>query len=507
MVSYSGRLLGVVATTLLATMATLLWFQRSDAEAPQPEQSDTAPTAGSDGHTLVDVASPPSPPPRPILADVRRVPIATSGVFGVVLDDRGQPLPRLAVVLRGVDGGWLDQMSVRSDDAGRFAFPRATGEFTLGIDSDVPIETHLEIADGERREVVLRATTPCVLVHGRVTKHGRPMPRRSIHVLSPDALASPDGRLTTTDDDGAFVLLLRPGEHHLYVTASQPGNDWSSPPHATLRLTAAEPRVHQDLALSGIAVVALVTCNGVPVAGEPVVLGATRSSAPPVTTKSDGDGYAVFDDLAAGHYELASRSTFYRPPPPLLVFAADPAPVVPLQLIPGGQLRVRFEYRDGSPVSELAPECATFEIAGTTLHPELHRFNGLPGIGLLFVSTPAGEGILRSRDWLAGGRRHFAPFEPVVIAFSVTPGRFTPVRAIVDRRPLLRVRPVDAAGRSIAAEVRVFAGDELLGSTAQPGFAARVPRGGYRVQVTHGDHHQEQEVLVPGDLDLPIVMQ
>ncbi|MBL8731553.1 MAG: carboxypeptidase regulatory-like domain-containing protein [Planctomycetes bacterium] len=497
----------VVATILLATVATLLWLGGSDAEAPPAVRPHTDPAAGSGWDTLVDVSPGPSTPPRPIPADVRRVPVATSGVFGVVLDDRGQPLPGLRVEWRGVDGGWLDQMSVRSDSDGRFAFPRATGEFSLHVDSDVPIDTHLESAGDERREVVLRATTPCVLVHGRVTKHGRPVPRRSIRVLSPDALASADGRRTTTDDDGVFALLLPPGEHRLYVTTPQPEPNWSRPPHATLQLTAAEPRVNQDLALSGVGVVAMVTCDGVPVAGEPVVLCATRTTAPPITAKSDGDGYAVFDDLTAGHYELASQSAFYRPPPPRLVFAADPAPVVPLQLIPGGQLRVRFESSDGLPVSELAPECATFEIAGITLRPELHRYNGLPGTGLLFTNTPAGEGILRSQDWLADGRRHFAPFEPVVIAFSVAPGRFTPVRAFVDRRPLLRVRPVDAAGHGITAEVLVFAGGELLGSTTQPGFAARVPRGSYRVQVKRGDHHQEEEVLVSGDLDLPIVVQ
>ncbi|MEZ6037278.1 MAG: carboxypeptidase-like regulatory domain-containing protein [Planctomycetota bacterium] len=476
----------LLALTLVVT-GSWLWQTREPGLPLAPPPAGATATSPPTAAEAAPAASAPHGD-----APVGRQAIAAAGVFGVALDFAGQPLPEVQVYLLAVGRPAHERLLTRADREGRFAFADADGELLCGMHNHLQFEQPVSLAHGERRDIELRATEPCVLLTGRLLRGGHPVAGRHVRVTGADAAGDVD-HTDVSDDDGAFRHLLRPGDYRM--TAAGPptevrfelkGNEvWSTvdgepTADASLRLGPTPTRVSRDLALpTGSLDVRLQAPTG---AIEAVVVTVTDAAAPRRAWTRRGGG--MFLELAPGDYDVAVSSPLFVATPPQRVTIGVAPQRLDVVLQPAGSLLVKVHWRD-----ELieAPNGS-----GLVLRHGGERFFGQPHRGGMwryeghrFSSLPPGRHLLSCEDTVTtAGVRHaaFEPFGP--IALDVVAGETSEHAVELRPRAMLHFLVI-RDNEAFATEITVVgATGPLAPLESDPGaWHGFVPPGDYEVRI------------------------
>lgn len=160
-------------------------------------------------------APPPPPPAKPSPVETPPpVAVAPTSVDLVLLDERGQPLPRAKVVVSQGDA----EVPLVESEPGHYRLEDAKpGKARLRVTADgfKPFEREVELGAGQAVRVDARAEAalPAAQVRGLVRSfRGKPL-AASIHV-------EPGGLEAKTDNEGFFQLDVPPGEYEVVIEAA-----------------------------------------------------------------------------------------------------------------------------------------------------------------------------------------------------------------------------------------------------------------------------------------------
>lgn len=495
-----------MAAAVLTATAVGIWLATRGAvdPGPAPAPAAQAPAGGGPGPGADPVRADGAVPERPgerseALPPVRTPSPATlpaQGLRGVVLDDRGQPLPGCDVHL--VDSVGNEPLALPMLQRQRHAYgpvastkTAADGTFALGLpvvqdklyELYVLSEDHaterlggLRLLAGQWHDLDPIRLDPGALLRGRVTVAGRediPVPQAVVTVEIGSAFADaalralPGGQHPPTahvDATGAYELRHVASRGSLRVIASAPG--FARVIRSNVQLTSAEP-VIVDFGLSpGHAVSGLVVDDrGQPIAGARIEVWPRRQGDEPSFAASDDDGRFVVPGLSPGSYRLrvGARGFEQHDEPEIASDRAD----LHIVLAARSRLRVRVTGPGGDvlrryqlTLRRVFPEQG-HQLAAVLDVPEQRvQLDGLTDHALvddvpvgLFVCQIDAEGYATTRSSVIDNSR--APGAPA------TP-RMLEVDVVMSRGAALRGVVLDEAGRPLAGAQVVTHGDGAI---------------------------------------------
>ncbi|MFW6050544.1 MAG: carboxypeptidase regulatory-like domain-containing protein [Myxococcota bacterium] len=353
------------STTLLAPAGEL-----GGSLAPEPSALEVAFVTGSDGRFAIEGVPPGHlqiiarhPDHAPGVTRPRRLVPGGSieelevvlpeggAIEGRVLDERGQPVPRVPVQMR-MEGEPGPRLAVSGED-GTFRFAGARGTVVLAaLPEGQPVgRLRTEVGGGQRREVELRLPGRSETLRGRtVDDRGFPVAdvQVTVEALRPDA---PVERTTRSADDGTFEVARLPGPPYRLTTRHFD--------HAPTRLD----RIDAETATGEVQVTlrpgtevrgrVLDGFDDVALGGAEVALRAGDRTVHETLTNNAGEFY--FRRVPQGNYEVfmkhddfaeASRTVALKRSPRGL----EPVDVGDVELEPGGTVSGQVTDRHGDPV-------------------------------------------------------------------------------------------------------------------------------------------------------------
>jgi hypothetical protein len=161
-------------------------------------------------------AAPPPPPPKPVAVVPPPPPQPTTVPVEIALtDDEGQPVVDATVTLE-IDG---QTHPLQGDGNGNYKLEKAPigkgqGKLRATGDGMQPVERDVKLDGGAPVKLAAQAPValPSAQVRGLVRSfQGKP--------LKAKILVQPSGKEVTTDDSGAFVIDVEPGEYEVVIEA------------------------------------------------------------------------------------------------------------------------------------------------------------------------------------------------------------------------------------------------------------------------------------------------
>lgn len=240
--------------------------------------------------------------------------VGPATITGLVIDDRGEPVPEFEVVAQPAESGVRAERASFTSDEGRFSFARiGTGEWTLEARAEHMIPAGgVEVAlPGEAGELTLRLDRAAT-VTGRVTDpSGAPVAGADVRVEE-----SSGGRggwggdrarfRARSGEDGAFLLEdLPPTTTTLVVRAE----GWADSAPVTFDLAPAEQRDGVALALreGGRVVGAVYDPAGDPLANQRVTYGSNAMGfGSRGETRTGADGSFAFERVTPGTWTVSA---------------------------------------------------------------------------------------------------------------------------------------------------------------------------------------------------------
>ena len=502
-----------LAVLLLVAVATLALALADGERRPAGEPAaDTEPATPTPASRASSVGAPTTTQPtQPAQRDEAR----TAGLFGVVLDYEGHAIERLLVRLVPPGGGDNEAVTTWTDADGAFAFARVHGRLRVHTYNRLSFSQLVEIAPGERRDVVLRADEPCVLLHGTLLRGGEPMVDRSVYIAGTDREGDVEHE-SPTDEHGYFHHLLRPGTYELSVAGPPTAIAWSikgnevwvetagdSVAHERIVLTAVPRRVRRDIHLCRAGIdVRVRTPAGKPAADVLLTLAAATDGSRTRSRRTDEHGRTRFDELPAGEWHLRGTSPMHLPSDPraVTVRAGDALIPVSLTMTPAGSLLFK-PMHDDELLDPISIETIELHLQGGTVMPgKRHEGSAWIHLGTMFRPVPVGQHQLRCEDRMqADGSVLLAPFEPLAPRpVTIAPGEPATLSLPVERRPMLWIYAHRGAGVAEDARITVRSPTARLRSyPSSPGvWCSAVPPGDYTVHVHCRDNDYEQRVAV-----------
>lgn len=258
---------------------------------PPTESSDQSDTAADDKGAIRGIVKD-ARTYQPIEGAVAEVGVSTSGGFGF---------------------GQVTNISTTTDEQGEFLLEAIVpGEHRVDVHHDDYVHT-----TSERARVYARAVTPPVQIlmkeagkiQGKVTKNGKPSSKATINVFKSDSRTL--AKREETDETGHYMITgIEEGAHQIGVTVTAPhGNDSMVSEVQVVRGKTVTKDF--DIWVGSGAVEGYVMAEGSPVAEvrmyviphNPAVGGRSERS-----TKTDGKGYYLLDELDAGDYDLSAQA-------------------------------------------------------------------------------------------------------------------------------------------------------------------------------------------------------
>lgn len=550
---------GAVLAAAFAGMVVvaLVLVLRRGGEDPTVLETASASAGRGDRDVVAAVAAPADPATAPA---VERRESGCARVLVLVCDSVGHPLRELDVALQrtggqiprrrtpilapsGVGGGLpalnplpelLEPFPIRpgrTNEEGRCAFDDVVpGEYRASAVCGVPAEAHVVVPDSGEVEVELRFPGDLVLVEVAVlAPSGTPPP--AVTIRGGSLVEEP---IAHCGSDGIQRLLLAPGEWTA-VAWNQPGVEGAAPPpvrpgrpkstscivaRRPFHVAAGAPRVRVELPVPDLRVhVALDDGTAGPVRGLEFVLSrpADEDSEAIEIVGFARDGRSTgFGELGLGRWTVRARAPELVPGPPEIVeFGPASGPVsVSLRGTPGGVVRLVARDARGPllvpPGTRLWLSTTAGEVVGADL--ETGRSGGRLDGSYGFAGVPCGRNGLRCEDPAGAGAVTFLPFRaPLEVPIDVVPGDHNRVELQLERRGLVTLRAVDAAGRDdftlISLEVRD--GERLVRSNdPKPArFRSPMPPGDYLVTVQRRDQPTRTHRLLVGTGDVEMLLR
>lgn len=314
-------------------------------EAPSPASAAAPPKA-----VLTSAASLEPAEPAAVTEEHRGV------VMGVVLLPTGLPASGATVRYAWepnsrevpVDGMTAHSSEpIKTDENGLFAFarvPRGRIGVTATHDEGLVSEQVTVDSRGLRHDLTLVLKGGETITGVVVTREGQGIAGARIVPLQQDGqdLRSYEskGREVISDQDGNFAMPhLRRGQWTLRAVAEGFGAEMAGPFETG-------PALARILLTPGVELAcrAVLTSDQTPIEGVEVALKYQDQQTAFMTTKSDGQGAALFGALGKGNYTLDVKHPRYALAGPPVSVGIDPARKVPpltLELVEGGQIRGR----------------------------------------------------------------------------------------------------------------------------------------------------------------------
>lgn len=436
------------------------------------------------------------------------------GLFGQVLDHRGEGLAGLRIRLIPLAAQDDQAEWTQTDEHGHFVFANVHGTLECSLWSYLRITKVVTLAPGEHQTIALQVEEPCVLVTGTIHAGVRPVTDRTVGVHGKDHLGEVNHD-EHTDQDGVYRHLLRPGSYTISVVGPPTSIAWNmkgttiwaetateTMAQEPLELSAALPRVQRNFLLPGARVrVALQTPDNQPIGDASVTIRSDEDQAKTWSRRTDeGDGIITFEELPAGRWSIIASHEMHLTTEPRMVVtrANDGLQTVTMHMVPAGSARVKMmqggDLREPLNAGQLELHIAGQKpIRGSRAEASMWTYNGTQ-----FDAVPVGTHELHCEDQrLADGSIQFAPIEPIAPhAILIEAGKTTETEIWVKSRPHLMVTVDGDFESETTIEVTCAEGRVVPSRRGHDHWRAEVPAGDYMIHVRRGDLHRTEQVSV-----------
>ena len=514
------RLRSGIVVGLLVVSATCVWTMRGVLFAPElfppvpfpPELFSPVPppTAVAAGDLATSSAAVPGATAGELEAAsateterANRDVVAAAGVYGRLLDNRGEPLAGFQVLFKLNESFREKPVTVGAD--GKFAFPIVVaGEYTLSTAPFDLVAQRLTLVVGERREIDLRLSAEQVAVTFRILRRGQLETSSSLWLME-------DGRRAfqpSPDPDGLFRIVLRAGSRSVGIeNPATPIRKDRPCFEQIVSIPADASRCERTLTMlaTDLVVTVLDELGSIALNCRVMVRGEKHPFYPHEWANPVRPEGAAFSCLPPGEYEVLvlGQDVFVPPSQHITVPAGDQQLALQFAVARAAPVRLVLRSR-GQVVNGLPPESMPvlhdhdrdihYTLLGSSKAQYRHRRFG-------FANVLPGLVTLHCADRLVEDELQYLAFEPIEPqSFAVVLGRENQIELQVEPRAMVDLRACETGGREqFGATIEVFAGEQKVRSHPVLGcqrFLSHLPPGDYRIVIDRGGQIREHSLLV-----------